>query len=268
LEYETQVAEKREATIAEQIDMYPQEKMDVPANFVPEYPYKDAMGCSVNLRDEKLAPFPRTEYAVRIHRREYYAIISHLDTQIGRILDALEKSGKKENTYIFLTADNGLAIGAHGLFGKQNLFEHSVKVPLLVAGPGLPKNQRIAEPVYLQDIVPTSLNVAGIDVPDHVQFKSILPLIRGEEQRHYDAIYGAYMMLQRMVRKDDFKLIAYPEKNICLLFNLKNDPDEINNLADRPEYAAKVQELLSELTKLQKETGDTLTLNTDTMNEC
>jgi choline-sulfatase len=247
----------------EYVDLYPQEKMDIPPNFVPENPYKEVMGCTADLRDEKLAPFPRTKYAVRIHRREYYAIISHLDTQIGRILDALEKSGKKENTYIFLAADNGLAIGAHGLFGKQNLYEHSVKVPLLVAGPGLPKNQRIAEPVYLQDIVPTSLNVAGIDVPDHVQFKSLLPLIRGEEQKHYSAIYGAYMMLQRMVRKDGFKLIVYPEKNIRLLFDLKNDPDEINNLADKPEYATKIQELLSELIKLQKETGDPLTLNVE-----
>ncbi|MDR1270377.1 MAG: sulfatase-like hydrolase/transferase, partial [Planctomycetaceae bacterium] len=240
----------------EYVDLYPQEKMDVPANFLPENPYKDIMGCPAGLRDEKLAPFPRTEYAVRVHRREYYAIISHLDTQIGRILEALEKSGKKENTYLFLAADNGLAIGSHGLFGKQNLFEHSVKVPLLVAGPGLPKNQRIIEPVYLQDIVPTSLHVAGIKIPDHIQFKSLLPLIHGEEQQHYPAIYGAYMMLQRMVRKDNFKLIVYPEKNIHLLFDLKNDPDEINNLADKPEYETKIQELLSELTKLQKETGD------------
>jgi choline-sulfatase len=247
----------------EYVDMYPQEKMDVPNNFLPENPYKDIMGCTANLRDEKLAPFPRTKYAVRVHRREYYAIISHLDTQIGRILNALEKSGKKENTYIFLTADNGLAIGAHGLFGKQNLFEHSVKVPLLVVGPGLPKNQRIAEPIYLQDIVPTSLDVAGIDIPKHVQFKSLLPLIRGEKQTHYNAIYGAYMMLQRMVRKGDFKLIVYPKQNIRLLFDLKNDPDEINNLADKPEYAVKVQELFSELIKLQKETGDPLTLNTE-----
>ena len=176
----------------------------------------------------------------------------------------MEKSGKKENTYIFLTADNGLAIGAHGLFGKQNLFEHSVKVPLLVVGPGLPKNQRIAEPVYLQDIVPTSLDVAGMETPKHVQFKSLIPLIRGsdgENQPHYNAIYGAYMMLQRMVRKGGFKLIVYPEKNIRLLFDLKNDPDEINNLADKPEYAAKILELFYELIKLQKETGDPLTLN-------
>jgi choline-sulfatase len=244
----------------EYVDLYPQEKIPLPPNFLPENPYKEIMGCDADLRDEKLAPFPRTEYAVRVHRREYYAIISHLDTQIGRILEALEKAGKKENTYIFLGADNGLAIGAHGLFGKQNLFEHSVKIPLLVSGPGLPKNKRIDEPVYLQDIVPTSLDVAQVEIPKHVQFKSLLPLINGKEKQHYPAIYGAYMQRQRMVRKDDFKLIIYPEKDIRLLFDLKNDPDELNNLAGKPEYAAKIQELLSELRQLQKVTGDTLVL--------
>jgi choline-sulfatase len=245
----------------EYVDKYPLEKISVPPSFLPENPYKDVMGCNANLRDEKLAPFPRTEYAVKVHRREYYAIISHLDAQIGRILEALEKSGKKENTYIFLGGDNGLAIGAHGLFGKQNLYDHSVKIPLLVSGPGLPKDKRIDEPVYLQDIVPTSLNVAGIEVPKHVQFKSLLPLIKGEEKQHYKAIYGAYMLKQRAVRKDGFKLIVYPEKNVRLLFDLNNDPDELHNLADKPEYAAKIQDLIAELKQLQQETGDPLVLD-------
>jgi arylsulfatase A-like enzyme len=241
--------------------MYPQEKMNVPPNFLPENPYKDVMGCPADLRDEKLAPYPRTEYAVRVHRREYYAIISHLDTQIGRIIGALEKSGKRENTYIFLAADNGLAIGAHGLFGKQSLFEHSVKVPLIVVGPNLPTNKRIETPVYMQDLVPTSLDAVGIEIPNYVQFKSLLPLIRDQKTKQYDTIYGAYRHLQRMVRKDDFKLIVYPAGKVFLLFDLKNDPDEINNLAGKPEYAPKVRELFAEILKLQRETGDTLDLS-------
>jgi len=244
----------------EYVDMYPQEKTDVPANFLPENPYKDVMGCPVTLRDERLAPFPRTEYAVRVHRSEYYAIISHLDTQIGRVLDALEKSGKKENTYIFFASDNGLAIGSHGLFGKQSMFEHSAKIPLIVAGPNVPHNKRIETPVYLQDIVPTSLDIAGTGIPKHVQFKSLLPLFQDETVHHYDAIYGAYIQQQRMVRKDHFKLIIYPEGNIRLLYDLKNDPDEKNNLAEKPEYAAKIEELFKELQRLQEETGDTLNL--------
>lgn len=240
----------------EYVDMYPDKDMDVPVNFLPEYPYKDEMGCPATLRDEKLAPFPRTEYAVRVHRREYYAIISHMDAQLGRILDALDKSGKRENTYIFFTSDNGLAVGAHGLFGKQNMFEHSMKVPLIVLGPDIPKNKRIETPVYLQDIVPTSLELTGIKKPKQVQFKTLMSLIRGKTDRHYDAIYGGYMNTQRMIRKDDFKLIIYPKKEKVLLYDLKNDPNEIRDLSDCPEHASRIKDLRLELEKLQKSYGD------------
>lgn len=241
----------------EYVDMYPREEMDVPENFLPENPYKDAMRCSAALRDERLAPFPRTEYAVQVHRREYYAIISHMDAQVGRILEALEKSGKRNDTYVFFTADNGLAIGAHGLFGKQNMFEHSMKIPLIVTGPNLPKGHRIDTPVYMQDIMPTTLEVAGKEIPEHVQFKSLLPLLRGERKEQYDSIYGAFRpQAQRMVRRGDLKLIVYPRVNAVLLFDLKNDPFEMTNLADRPEYASKARELFGELKKCQEETGD------------
>ena len=72
---------------------------------------------------------------MKVHRQEYYAIIEHMDTQIGRILDALEKSGQADNTYIFFSADHGLGVGHHGLFGKQNLYEHSTRVPFIAPGP-------------------------------------------------------------------------------------------------------------------------------------
>jgi choline-sulfatase len=242
------------------LDMYPQEQMDVPANFMPENPFKDPMGCPANLRDEKLAPFPRTEYAVRVHRREYYAIISHMDAQVGRILDALDKTGKRENTYIIFTADNGLAMGSHGLFGKQNMFEHSAKVPLIISGPGLPKQKRVDTPVYMQDVMPTTLEMAGREIPLYVQFKSLLPLLRGERTQLYDSIYSAYQRDQRMVRRGDFKLIVYPKAKATLLFNLKDDPDEIKNLADQPQYAQTVKELFAELERLQQETGDPMKL--------
>jgi choline-sulfatase len=243
------------------LDLYPQEQMDVPANFLPENPFKDPMECPPSLRDEKLAPFPRTEYAVRVHRREYYAIISHMDAQIGRIFDALEKTGKRENTHIIFTADNGLAMGSHGLFGKQNMFEHSAKVPLIVAGPGLPKQKRVDTPVYMQDVMPTTLEMAGKAIPQHVQFKSLLPLLRDERSQQHDAIYSAYQQSQRMVRRGDFKLIAYPKSKTVLLYNLKDDPDEIKNLADQPGHAQIIKDLFAELERLQHETGDSLKLD-------
>ena len=111
----------------EYVDRYPLDKVKVPENFLPEYPHNVGMGCGRGLRDEKLAPFPRTHHAVKVNRQEYYAIITHMDTQIGRILDALDKSGKKDNTYIFYGADHGLGVGQHGLMGKQNMYDHSLR---------------------------------------------------------------------------------------------------------------------------------------------
>ena len=243
------------------VDRYPQERMDVPPNFLPDNPHRDAMQNPRDLRDERLAPYPRTEYSVRVHRREYYAIISHMDAQIGRMLDALEQSGKRQNTVIIFTADNGLALGAHGLFGKQSLYDHSVKVPLIVSGIGIPKQKRIDTPVYMQDIMPTALELAGQPVPEPVQFKSLLPLMRGERTQQYASIYGAYQQAQRMVRQGDFKLIVYPRSQTLLLFDLKNDPHETVNLADNPGYSEKIKELLAELRKLQSEAGDPLTFD-------
>jgi len=103
------------------LDKYPLEKIALPKSWQPEYPNQNKIGNGPTLRDEALAPFPRTSFATRKHIQEYYAIISHLDDQIGLILKELEASGKMENTIIFFTADHGLAMGRHGLLGKQNL---------------------------------------------------------------------------------------------------------------------------------------------------
>ena len=242
------------------VNKYPLEKIAVPENFLPEYPYKDAIGCGKGLRDEKLAPFPRTPYSVKVHRQEYYAIISHMDTQIGRILDALEKTGKAGNTIIFFSADHGLAVGHHGLIGKQNLFDHSVRVPLVVTGPDIEGGKRIGAPVYLQDIMPTTLDLAGAAVPGHVQFRSLMPLLRGKRDRSHDAIYGAYLQLQRMVTQDGHKLLLYPKIQKALLFNLREDPLEMHDLADAPGSQAIMKRLFATLRRLQKETGDSLDL--------
>jgi choline-sulfatase len=240
------------------VDKYPLENIKIPANFMPEYPYKDSIGCSKKLRDERLAPFPRTKYAIKVNRQEYYAIITHMDAQVGRILDALEKTGKADNTYIFFTADHGLAIGHHGLMGKQNMYDHSVRPPLMVVGPDVPKNKRIDAPVYLQDIMPSALELAGIDKPEHIQFKSLMPLINGKTKNSYDAIYGGYIDLQRMISADGYKMIYYPKINKTLLYNLKEDPLEMKNIAEDPANAGLVRRLKSRLKELQKEVGDKL----------
>ena len=194
---------------------------------------------------------------MQVHRQEYYAIITHMDEQIGRILDALEESGEFDNTYIFYSSDHGLSVGHHGLIGKQNLFDHSVRVPLIVSGPGVEKGKSSNAPVYLQDIMTTSLELGEVAVPDHVQFRSLMPVVRGES-KGYDAIYGAYLKSQRSVVKDGFKLILYPNVPKVLLFDLNSDPQEMNDIsAKNPE---KTQYLFQEFQKLQEETGDELDL--------
>jgi len=242
------------------VDKYPVEKIDLPVNFMPEYPFKDAIGCGKKLRDEKLAPFPRTPHAVKVNRQEYYAIITHMDAQVGRILDALERSGKADNTYVFFSADHGLAVGHHGLMGKQNLYDHSVRVPLMVVGPGVPKGKKTGTPVYLQDIMPTTLELAGIEKPEHVQFKSLMPLIEGKVVEPYDAIYGAYLGVQRSVKRDGYKLILYPKIAKVRLYHLAEDPNEMQDLADEPSCRPIIKKLFAELLELQEETGDELDL--------
>jgi arylsulfatase A-like enzyme len=245
------------------VDMYPLEDISVPESYIDEYPYKDEIGCGPLLRDEALAPFPRTEYAVKVHRQEYYAIITHMDQQIGRILEAVEKSGKADNTYIFFTADHGLAVGNHGLIGKQNMYDHSMRVPLFVAGPDVPKNKREKVDVYLQDIMASALDLAGVEKPEYVEFNSLMPFIRGERQESfYPAIYGCYQKdLQRMVRADGFKLIVYPRAKTFRLYDLEKDPLEMNDLAGNPDYKEVQTKLYNKLLLLQKEMDDPLDLS-------
>ncbi len=244
------------------LDMYPLENIKVPENFLPEYPWKDAIGNPPGLRDEALAPFPRTEYAVKVHRQEYYALLSHMDEQIGKVLDALEESGKMNNTYIFFGADHGLAVGHHGLIGKQSLFDHSIRIPMMVTGPDVPKGKVLRQDVYLQDIMATTLELAHIEKPEYVQFHSFIDIIRGERnESHYDGVYGAYVNVQRMIRKNGFKLLVYPKIEKVLLFDLENDPNEMNDLAGNPEHSDTVKTLFKELLELQKTMDDTLSLD-------
>lgn len=144
---------------------------------------------------------------------------THMDHQIGRILDALEKSGKADQTYVFFTADHGLAVGHHGLPGKQNLYDHSVRVPFLISGPKIEAGRQCDTRIYLQDVMPTTLQLAGVSRPAHVQFRSLMPLIQGDEREPYPAIYGAYLDAQRMITEGDYKLILYPAIAKARLYN-------------------------------------------------
>ena len=246
----------------EYVDMYPLDQLSLPVSYATDYPYRDSIGCGPALRDAALAPFPRTEQAVKTHLQEYYAIISHLDAQVGRIIDALKASGELDNTYIFYTADHGLAVGEHGLMGKQHMYDHSMRVPFFVIGPNVPKNKKQDVDIYIQDVMATALDLAGAPKPEYVEFNSIMPFINKQRKSSfYPSIYGSYQAdLQRMIRKDGFKLILYPHGKTVLLYDMTNDPFEMNNLAEDVQYSTLKTELFNELIELQKEMGDPLDL--------
>ncbi|MHB9009980.1 MAG: sulfatase-like hydrolase/transferase, partial [Limisphaerales bacterium] len=247
----------------EYVDRYPLARIAVPKNFLPEYPHRDAIGCGATLRDEKLGPFPRSEHAVKVHRREYYALITHLDAQIGRVLEALDRSGQADNTWVFFTADHGLAVGHHGLFGKQNMYDHSLRVPFVVTGPGVKAGARNRTPIYLQDVMATALDLAGAPKPGEVEFHSLLPLLRGTESPDSrEAIYGAYLELQRAVLHDGWKLILYPRARVARLYHVAADPDERRDLAAEPAHADRRRALFQRLRALQQELADPLDLTT------
>ncbi len=170
-------------------DRYNAERPPLPANFLPQHPFNNG---ALIIRDEELAPWPRTPEIVRQHLADYYAAIEFLDAQIGRILDALKESNQYENTLIVFTADHGLAIGSHGLFGKQNLYDHSMRAPLIIAGPGIPRSRRVDAMCYLLDIFPTLGDLAGIPAPEGSEGQSLVPILAGQRQTGRDSIFTAY----------------------------------------------------------------------------
>ena len=234
--------------------MYDPAKLTLSKNFMPKHPFDNG---ELSVRDEKLAPVPRTEEEMRRHLADYYACISDFDHQFGRILEALKNQGLAANTIIVFSSDHGLAVGGrHGLMGKQNLYEHN-KPPLIVAGPGIPHGQSNAL-VYLFDLFPTLSDLAGAKTPEAVEGKSLMPIVKGEKTKHRDYLFCAYRDCQRMVRDDRWKLIRYNAggvKNVQL-FDLKSDPDEVINLAADPMHTAQKEKLDRLLTEARKGFGD------------
>ena len=239
----------------EYVERYAPKRIRIPPNFRPEHPFDQG---DHKVRDELLAPFPRTREAVQLHRSEYYAHTTYMDTQIGRILDALQASGKAGNTYVIFTADHGLAVGQHGLMGKQNLYDHSIRIPLFISGPGIPKGKMVDAHVYQHSAFATTCELAGVPVPRSVEFPSLTDLIQGRGGEKHDAIFCWYRGFQRAVRTREHKLIVYPQIKKTQLFDLTKDPWETKDLSGEQGYAAVQKKLLERLHQFQRELGDEL----------
>lgn len=238
------------------LEMYDTASISLPANFLPEHPCDFG---EFKIRDEVLAGFPRRKSEVKTHLRDYYAIITHMDAQIGRIIQALKESGEYENTIIIFSADNGLAVGQHGLMGKQNLYEHSIGVPLIICGPGIPENERREAFCYLFDIFPSLCELIHVDVPATTQGKSFAASLFDPEKEHKQNMPYGYKEFMRAFRKGDFKLMEYfvrGDRN-SQFFNLKNDPYESKNLLKEESYVSQYNAMKNEMIREMKVLNDT-----------
>jgi arylsulfatase A-like enzyme len=227
----------------------------LPGNFAAEHSFDHG---NLRGRDEMLLPWPRTAAEVRAELAVYYAVISHLDQQIGRILTALRTSGQSDHTIVIFTSDHGLAIGSHGLRGKQNMYEHTVGVPMILAGPGLPKGKRNNAQVYLRDLYPTVCQLCDVDVPEQVEALSMLPVIRDEVQSIHPFVFCYFRDSQRMIRDDHWKLIHYPQVNRYQLFDLSSDPLELHDLSREVEHRQVLARLRAQLLAEQQRRNDPL----------
>ncbi|MGN0906774.1 MAG: sulfatase-like hydrolase/transferase [Bullifex sp.] len=229
--------------------MYEKADIPLPANFSSHYPlpYSDR-----DMRDEALIPYPRTEEAVRNEIRDYYAMISHLDSCIGRIISTLKEKGVYDDTIIVFASDNGLSMGSHAFLGKQNVYEEALRVPLLFSGPGIQKDKRVTERIYLHDTYPTLCDLLGFTVPVSCEGISYAPLLG---YGHYSGRREFYHLITdraRAIVRDNMKLSVYYEKNsmqcALTLHDLEHDPFEMNDLhTTHPELTRTMFNRLKEL---------------------
>ena len=254
----------------------------LPPGYLPVHPFDDT---HMGVRDEVNVSGVwknRDENTIRNELGREYACSENIDIQIGRVLAKLEAMGELENTYIFYTSDHGMAIGRHGLQGKQNLYEHTFRVPFIAKGPGIKAGARALGNVYLLDVLPTICELSGVPTPETSEGKSFANVLRGEQETVRDVLYGAYSggakPGARCVKKGDWKIIRYESKNNSeiQLFNLAENPHELLvqhqdpkvialtgntpnpaqiNLAADPAHAAKLDEM-KELLKEEMRSHD------------
>ena len=241
--------------------MYDPEKIPLPANFLIKHPFDNG---DLNVRDEQLLPVPRDPDAIKKDIALYYGMVSEMDAQVGRILETLEKSGLKENTLIVFAGDNGLAVGQHGLLGKQNLYEHSIRVPMILSGPGVPMNKKTDGFTYLSDITPTIIDYLQLPRPSSVEGISLLPVIQDPSKKVRSSIYNVYGHWSRSIKSEDgFKLIVYNVDGIATtqLFNLKIDPWEIKDLSKDQAYSEKILQMRNLLKQQMAAAFDNLNID-------
>jgi arylsulfatase A-like enzyme len=225
----------------------------LPINYLPAHPFPHG---HPGLRDEEKVSGvweKRDERTIRNELGREFACSENIDIQVGKVLKKLEAMGQLDNTYIIYTADHGMAIGRHGLQGKQNLYQHTWRVPFIVRGPGIKPGTRAEGNIYLLDVLGTLCDLASITPPMTCESTSFKPVLTGEKQTIRDTLFGVYCggtkPGMRCVKNGDWKLIKYDVLDGTVretqLFNLKENPHEFleDDLAEDPAHAAKRKEL-------------------------
>lgn len=244
----------------------------LPSNYLPRHPFNNT---DLKVRDEVDVSgvwTNRDERTIRNELGREFACSENIDVQIGAVLEKLKHMGELENTYIIYTSDHGMAIGRHGLQGKQNLYQHTFRVPYIVKGPGIKPGTRATGNIYHLDALATLCDLAGIEAPKTSEGISFKPVLEGKKDSVREVLYGAYCGGAkpgiRCVKKGDWKLIRYEstKEGVCetQLFNLAENPDELlpehhdptvialthstpnpkqTNLAKDPAYAGKLKEM-------------------------
>ncbi len=211
-------------------------------------------------RDLKLWKYQR-------YMQDYLACVASIDENVGRLLEYLDDSGLSENTMVIYTSDQGFFLGEHGWFDKRFMYEESLRMPLLVRYPKEIKAGSVNDDIVLNlDFAPTFLDLAGVDIPGDIQGESLRSLLTGNTPRnwrksmyyHYYEYPGAHAVKRHYgIRTKRYKLIHfYYDIDAWELYDLKKDPNEVNNLYDDPGFAGIIEKLKAELQKLRKQYGD------------
>jgi len=219
--------------LAEYLAWYPEEKLPLP-ELPPEHLERMHRVFQM-LRHHQMFPTPMPDTRVRRARAAYYARVSEIDAYAGRIWNRLEQSGQAENTVFIYTADHGEMLGEHGLWLKNTLLEGAARVPLILAGPGLPKGKVVDDPVTHADLTPTILELAGVKVPAGLRGQSLLgstPPVAISECHSHGNCTGSFM-----VRRANWKYLYFTGDD-PLLFDLARDPGELVNRAADPDCTA------------------------------
>jgi choline-sulfatase len=193
-----------------------------------------------------------TDAHTRNARHAYYAMCSYVDDKLGEVMKILKQTNLLDDTLVVFTADHGDMMGERGMWFKQTFFENATRIPLIVAGPGLPKGRTVEKNVSLVDLMPTLLSLADdgkVDVATPIEGADMTPLMTGNGAGWRDVVISEYSDMGvcapcRMVREGHFKY-AYTHGHPAMLFDLEADPLEHRNLAGRPQVAAIEQRLKS-----------------------